>query len=294
MEHQLWTAIVALIATLDKTPNPTRKDFPDAVIAQTYYWAVLHDRPLAWACDRRNWPPHRRSRRLPVPSTLSRRLRSASVRQLLQALDDRLVRPARPGLVWILDGKPLVIGGCSKDPHAGYGRAAAGKAKGYKLHALVAATGGIRAWRLAPMNTDERVMAARMLRAVGPTLAGYLVADANYDSNPLHAICTPWPEVRFLPRRRGRADAALGHRRHQGGRVEAIARINHPFPAFITQLFADRTAIERAFGNLVNWGGGLTGLPAWVRTYPRVHRWVQAKLVLTACKHKLAARTCVS
>ncbi|HET6576062.1 MAG TPA: hypothetical protein VFG68_20845 [Fimbriiglobus sp.] len=126
------------------------------------------------------------------------------------------------------------------------------------------------------------------------TLSGYLVADANSDANTLHALCAAWPAVRFIPRRRGRADAALGHRRHQPGRVAAIERINHPFPAFVEQLFRDRVAIERGFGNLVNWGGGLAGLPAWVRTYPRVHRWVQAKLVLTACKRNLAATTCVT
>ncbi len=290
MEHQLWKAIVAQIAALDKTPRPTRTTFSDTQIVQVYYWAVIHDRPRARACDRRNWPPHLRAR-LPDPSTLSRRLRTPSVARLLQTLDDTLVRPARPGLVSILDGKALVVGGCSKDPHAGYGRAAGGKAKGYKLHALAAATGGILAWRLAPMNTDERVMAARLLRAAGSTLAGYLVADANYDSNPLHALCAASPEVRFIPRRRGRVDAGLGHRRQQPGRVEAIERLNHPYPAFVEQLLIDRAAIEREFGNLVNWGGGLANLPAWVRTDPRVFRWVQAKLVLTACKRNLNTTT---
>ena len=45
-----------------------------------------------------------------------------------------------------------------------------------------------------------------------------------------------------------------------------------------------RLDCERQFGNLVNWGGGLTCLPAWVRTHRRVRRWVQAKLVLAALK----------
>jgi len=54
----------------------------------------------------------------------------------------------------------------------------------------------------------------------------------------------------------------------------------NPFPAFAEQLLGDRAEIERQFGNLVNWGGGLKGRPAWGRTHRRVRRWVQAKLVL--------------
>jgi hypothetical protein len=50
------------------------------------------------------------------------------------------------------------------------------------------------------------------------------------------------------------------------------------------QLLQDRAAIERYFGNATNWGGGLTHLPAWVRTHRRVHRWVQAKLTLSQLK----------
>ena len=38
--------------------------------------------------------------------------------------------------------------------------------------------------------------------------------------------------------------------------------------------------MERAFANLSNFGGGLTHLPPWVRTLPRVTRWVTAKLII--------------
>jgi hypothetical protein len=31
----------------------------------------------------------------------------------------------------MIDGKPLPIGGCSKDRQSGYGRSAGGKAKGF-------------------------------------------------------------------------------------------------------------------------------------------------------------------
>jgi hypothetical protein len=64
-----------------------------------------------------------------------------------------------------------------------------------------------------------------------------------------------------------------------------MALTEGPFKAFAQQLLRDRSEIERQFGNLVNWGGGLNGLPSWVRTHRRVRRWVQAKLVLAKLKH---------
>jgi hypothetical protein len=68
----------------------------------------------------------------------------------------------------------------------------------------------------------------------------------------------------------------------------------NPFPAFAQQLLQDRAEVERQLGNLTNWGGGLTCLPAWVRTHRRVRRWVQAKLVLARLKRDAAIRTCAA
>src|SRR5262249_47567790 len=124
MEHRLWQAIVAVLSTLDKPRSPARFDFSDRHIVAVYYWAVIHDRPTTWARDRRNWPPHLRRRQRPSDSTMSRRLRSASVVVLLDLLERRVTAPTAPGLFWMIDGKPLPIGGCSKDKQAGYGKAA--------------------------------------------------------------------------------------------------------------------------------------------------------------------------
>jgi hypothetical protein len=293
MEHQLWKAIVALLDQLDKPRPSTRFDFADEEIVKTYYGAVIHDRPSCWACRKRNCPIHLRKRPLPSPATLSRRLRSTSVRTLLDALLDALERrvttPKEPGLFWMIDGKPLPIGGCSKDRQAGYGRAAGGKAKGYKLHALRGADGSLAAWRIAPMNTDERVMAERLLKAAPAEVLGYVAADANYDSNNLHRLCDQRGDLPLVtPRRYGRG-RGTGHREQSAGRLRSIALSEAPLAGLGQRLLADRAEIERQFGNLVNWGGGLTCLPAWVRTHRRVQRWVQAKLVLTRLKSRLKA-----
>jgi hypothetical protein len=147
MEHQLYKEIVAVLATLDKPRTPTRFDFRDEDIVKVYYWSVIRDRPTSWACRKESWPIHLRRRPLPSPATRSRRLRSPSGAALRDALERRVTAPKEPGLFWMIDGKPLPIGGCSKDRQAGYGRAAGGKAKGYKLHTLAGADGPLAGWR---------------------------------------------------------------------------------------------------------------------------------------------------
>jgi hypothetical protein len=211
---------------------------------------------------------------------------------LLDALEQRVVAPTEPGLFWMMDGKPLVIGGCSKDRQAGYGRAANSKAKGYKIHAIVAPTGAIASWRLAPMNKDERVMAERLLKTA--PIQGYVAADMNYDSNKLHAICDQREQLQLVTRRRYGPGHGTGHRKQSAGRLRSMELTENPFPRFADQLLQDRQEIERRFGQWVNWGGGLTCLPAWVRTHRRVRRWVQAKLVLAGLKRSAQIRTCAA
>jgi hypothetical protein len=286
MEHQLFKAIVAVLLSLDNPPTPARYDFTDEEIVKVYYWSVIHDRPVLWACDKKHWPLPLRKLALPSPATMSRRLKTPRVVALLDRLERRVTAPTQPGLFWMMDGKPLPISGCSKDRQAGYGRVAGGKGKGYKLHALVGADGQLAQWRVAPMNTDERVMAERLLKAAPPEVQGYVLADANFDSNKLHQLCDARGHLQLVAPRRQGPGKGTGHRQQAAGRLRSMAILESPFDAFARQLRKDRVEIERQFGNLTNWGGGLTCLPAWVRTHRRVRRWVQAKLVLTRLRHR--------
>lgn len=289
MEGQLWKSIVAVLTRLDKRRKRAAEDFSDEEIVKVFYWAVIHDRPISWACERENWPVHCRRRKLPSDTTMSRRQQTSSVRALLDAIERSVTRPARPGLYWMIDGKPLVVGGCSKDRQAGYGRAAGTKAKGYKLHAVVAPDGSLAAWRVAPMNKDERLMAKRLLKTTN--LQGYVVADGNYDSNYLHQICDARGNRQFLTPRRYGPGKNVGHRAQSPGRLRSIALLENPQPLFGLQLMQQRSTVERCFGNLTNWGGGMTHLPPWVRTHRRVRRWVQAKLTLTALRRTIKTTT---
>jgi hypothetical protein len=294
MEHQLWKAIVAVLAGLDKPVPKATFDFSDEEIVRAYYWAVVHDRPTSWACRKRDWPIYLRRKHLPSQPTMSRRLRSPSAVALLDALERRVVAPKGPGLFWMIDGKPLVIGGKSKDRQAGYGHAAGCKAKGYKLHALIGSDGSIACWRAAPMNKDERVMAKRLLKSAPREVLGYVAADGNYDSNELHRICDARGDLRLVTPRRYGPGKGTGHREQAAGRLRSIEMTEVPLPGFGQRLLWDRAEIERQFGNLVNWGGGLICLPPWVRTHRRVRLWVQAKLVLTRLKHDLHLTTCAA
>lgn len=292
MEYQLWKAIVAVLATLDKPRKPANCDFSDEDIVKVHYWSVIHDRGMVWACCKRNWPIHCRRFKLPSRTTMSVRLRSPSVIALLDALERRVTAPKEPGLFWMIDGKPLPIGGCSKDRQAGYGRAANAMAKGYKIHAVVSSAGKIAAWRVAPMNKDERVMAERLVRTA--SIQGYLVADSNYDSNKLHEACGRRDQLQLVARRRYGSDHGTGHRKQSLGRLRCMQLTENPNPAFADQLLRDREQIERRFGNATSWSGGLTCLPPWVRTHRRVQRWIQAKLVLTALRRSNHIRTYVA
>jgi DDE family transposase len=224
---------------------------------------------------------------------MSRRLRSPAVREVLLKIEQNVLAPAgRPPLLWMIDGKPLVISGCSKDRQAGYGRAAGGKAKGYKLHAIVGSDGSLAAWRIAPMNKDERVMGERMLR--NADVQGYLLADSNYDSNVLHDVCGSRGNLQLVAPPRYGFGRGRGHRPQSPGRLRSIALFENPTPTFGHQLHEQRSQIERYYGNLTNWGGGLTHLPPWARTYRRVRRWVQAKLVLAALRARVRQGTYVA
>lgn len=291
MEGQLWKAIVMVLSQIDKRRKRTIEDFGDEDIVRVFYWAVIHDRPICWACQRYNWPIHLRRRSLPSETTMSRRLRTSSVVALLDAMERRVTKSECPGVFWMIDGKPLTIGGCSKDRQAGYGKAAGTKAKGYKLHAIVGSDGSLAAWRVAPMNKDERVMARRLLKIAD--FQGYLAADANYDSNYLHQICDARGNRQMCTPRRYGPGKKVGHRAQSPGRLRSIALLEHPDPRFGMQLMQDRVAIERRFAETTCWGGGLTHLPPWVRTHRRVRRWVQAKLALTALRRTIHTTTYV-
>lgn len=290
MEVVIWKSVLAAIKQVNKRHRRAKETYSHEDIVRVWFWAVIHDRPVSWATRKANWPLHDRRRAIPSSSTMSRRLRSPEVQTLIRMVEEGTIQPsqARP-LAWIVDGKPLAIGNCSKDRDAGYGRAGRGNSKGYKLHVICSFDGQIAAWDVAPMNMDERVMARQLVRE--SRIQGYLLADGNYDSNPLHDVCAEVGNLQLVARPRGGYGLTRRRKSQSTGRRRSITLLENPSPMFGRTLLNLRDEIERHFGNLTNWGGGLTHLPPWARTLPRVHRWVQAKLILNALKRQHRSTT---
>lgn len=280
MERKLWQALYDLIMTTDY-PDPNADAlFPDPVIALVYLWAVVHDRPTCWATVAAHWPADLRPRPLPSQATMSRRLRSGPVHRLLAAVLRRL-RGATP-TAWVkyLDAKPLPVGGWTKDPDARPGRGANGWIRGYKLHAIWGRGPVPLAYEVLPADRSEPTTARVLVPRLGG--AGYLVGDSSFDSNPLHALAARRQhQVVAPPKKKNRA---LGHCRHTTERLHALEMLRRPFGQ---ALYASRSAIERDFGHLTSFGGGLGPLPAWVRRLWRVRLWVQAKLLINAVRDQL-------
>lgn len=278
MERELWPLLYRTLRAVAQDFSQKYVQIPGWALLATLLWAALHDRPVRWACDPSNWAGTRlRPPRVPSESTLSRRVDGVAVGLLWRAVEQRLraVAGQVPGLLAFLDGKPLPVGGCTKDPDARYGRGAGVMAKGYKLHTLWSNGPLPEAWEVTPLNTDEGKVAARLLGQVSG--GGYLLADGNYDVNRLfdrawrqgYQLVTPPPK------------APPGRRRQSPQRLRSIALMGRAFGA---DLYQRRIGIAEAFGNATTFAGGLGPLPAWVRGRERVRTWVWAKLLINAAR----------
>jgi len=277
MERELWPVLYPLVRDVGHDFSQRRARYQPWVIACVFLWACLHDRPIAWACDERHWSTARRPLWLPSPATMSRRLRSLAVGLLLRAVEDRLRAAAPAADVACLDGKPLVVGGCSKDKDAKRGRAAGGFARGYKLHAIWDGRAVPAAWAVAPLNVHEVVIAEELLGQVAGR-GGSLLADGNYDSSKLFDRAAARGYRLLVP---PSANAGRGHHYVSPHRRQSIAVMG---TAEGKAAYAARVAIERAFGNATSFGGGLAPLPAWARRTPRVTRWVRGKLLINGAR----------
>jgi hypothetical protein len=284
MECELWDRLYVLVWETAKECRRSRVQFSDAVILLVFLWAALHDRPVSWACQAKNWTGTRsRPVCFPSDSTMSRRLKTASVLAFESVLAKRIRGTADWDLIELMDGKSLPIGGCSKDPDARWGRAAHGMAYGYKLHSIWSSHWFPDAWDVRPLNVNE----ARVAHDLVPQLegSGYILADTQYDSSPLHDLCRSHHYQLVAPSKR--TATGRGHTYQSPHRRHAMEMLNRKFGQ---GLIAIRRRIETLFGNITSFGAGLAPLPAWVRRSHRVKRWVWAKLLINATRIRLNQR----
>jgi len=278
MERELWTALYVILTHLDEQPRHWK--FRNSTILLVYLWAAVHDRPMTWALKKTNW--HNDLLKmicLPSQSTLSRRMRQHAVQQLLIDVEQAWLGLVSETQKWIhvIDGKPLAVSGVTKDPDATYGRGAGCMQKGYKLFAIWSGGPLPSAWALAGMNVSEKKMARELIASLPGS--GYILGDAEYDSNPLFEIAHDAGYQLLAPKRQ--KEHGVGHRRQSPYRLCSIELMKTLFGKGLAKF---RKQIERDFSDLTGFGGGLICLPPWVRRITRVCNWVHCKLLINAAR----------
>lgn len=283
MERELWPLLYRELRACAKDISQKYVQIHPWVLIAVCLWAILHDRPAEWACDPRNWGTTRlRPWRLPSPSTLSRRAYGVGVGLLWRALEERLRGRQEPALLTFLDGKPLPVGGYSKDPDAAYGRGAGTMDKGYKLHTVWANRATPEAWEVTSLKVGETTAAGELFSQLQG--GGYLLADGNYDSSKLFDLAASAGYQLVVPV--GHANAGKGHHYQSPHRQRSIdmMRQDRGISEFGRTLYKMRPAIERSYGNATSFAGGMAPLPNWTRRLKRVRIWVWGKLLINAVR----------
>lgn len=164
MEGELWSRLYHLVMEVGQTLRLTDVTYQPHIIAMVLLWAALHDRPVGWACNPKNWSTTTlRPATLPSASTLSRRLRRVDTARFLRALVLRLRQQGEQRLAAVIDAKPLPVGGASQNPQARCGRGAGMWARGYKLYAIWGSRPMPETYRVYPTNTSEDKVAEEMI-----------------------------------------------------------------------------------------------------------------------------------
>jgi DDE family transposase len=279
MERELWPALYRCLQDVALDIRQKYVQIQPWIVVAIMLWAALHDRPVCWACDSAHWSTTRlRPARIPSESTMSRRADSVGTGLFWRELEQRWRESGPPALLAFVDGKPLPVGGNSKDPDARWGRGAGGLAKGYKLHAIWSTGRLPEIWEVDPLNTAEKGVANQLIGHLH--YAGYLLADGEYDASYLYDRAFEQGYQLVAPYRKAK-NPGCGKHYQSPSRLRSIELLQSGFGQC---LYAARRQIERCFGNATSFGGGLAPLPAWVRGLNRVRTWVWAKLLINAVR----------
>ena len=288
MEANVYRAVCRwLMSIAHAGRRRKRQQFSDAWVIMVYLWSVVNDRPVCWACDEGNWPARLLDdgRPLPSDSTMSTRLRTVGVLQLLERLLAALTDALPVPLVKTIDSKPMLVGAYSKDKDARRGRLAERQfARGYRLHALCHGR-AVRSWLVASLNVNDSTLGPELLARLEGG-GGYAVGDNAFDTNDCHAGASgTGHQLVAPPRHVNRHVRDAKHNRPE--RLRALDLLASPMELACRQpnrfgvaLYNAREQAESCFGELSM--RGLNYLPAWVRGPRRVALWTAAKLVFHA------------
>ncbi len=286
MEAKVYRAMCRWLASFAHAGRRKREQFTDAWVIMVYLWSVINDRPVCWACDARNWPDKLLDgNTLPSDSTMSSRLRTVGVLQLMERLLTAITDAMPVPLVKTIDSKPLLVGAYSKDRDAKRGRLATRQfARGYRLHAVCHGR-AVRTWLVASLNENDSTIGPKLLDKLEGG-GGYGVGDNAYDTNDCHGSAASAGHQLVAPARfKNRHVRDAKHNRPE--RLRALDLLASPLEtacgepnAFGIALYNAREPAESCFGELSM--RGLNYLPAWVRGPRRVALFTAAKLTLHA------------
>jgi hypothetical protein len=273
MERELWPVLYHALRAAARGTHQKWVQYQPWEVAAVLLWAALHDRSAKWACDERNWTTSRRPGELPSPATVSRRARTLAFGLFLNRVAAVLKGGGPPAWELVVDGKPLPVGHCSKDPDARGSRLG----RGYKLHAIWGDRPLPEAWEVTALREYEGAVAERLLGQVRGV--GFLYGDGNYEASRLYdAAAASGYQLLAPPDAR---DTGRGHRYQSGHR---LASLRWFADGVGWGLYRWRASIERRFGNAGSFDGGLGPLPNRVRRLGRVTRWVWCKLMINAAR----------
>ena len=279
MDGELFGRLYHLAGQVASRTPGRRRSYSDFEVLVTFLLAAVSDRPLSWACRACNWPLwcRRLVPRVPTASTLSRRTRTREFRRLLVRLNAALLKELPGSPLKFLDGKALLVGGHTRDPDARRGRAPGGWGTGYKFHAVVNACGAVEAFAVTPLDAGESTVARELLvPALGDLRGCLLLADANFDSNPLYGAVAESGGRLLAPRRK--PGTGLGHGRKQHpDRLRAIEELEKT-PGRAKDFARLRLGVEQSFGLMTRLG--LSAPPPWVRRLKRVRLWAMGKVLV--------------
>src|SRR5947209_806230 len=114
MDGELLRHLYHRLFESDSARTDGGQTYSDAVIALIYFFAVLSNHSPRWAHDKRHWPLWARRLKFPSYSQLMRRLKR--IDPLIEQLNCEYRAQLPSSSDKICDGKPMVVGGDSKDP----------------------------------------------------------------------------------------------------------------------------------------------------------------------------------
>lgn len=278
MDRDVWDLLMRATRSLGSAcrPRTRRVRYSDRLIVRLYLWLSWHDLPMCRVADRAVFGSMFRPRSLPSVSQFCKRVGEARFARLLEAVRRRLTGTGRDAALLCIDGKALPVTENSRDKDALTGHGGGRFCKGYRLHAMGDGHGRIVEYRVTDMRVQEKNMAFEMLDCVQP--GQVILADGNYDSSRLYDTAAARGAFLFTPIKRGWPHTHVS-KKSSPHRREAD-RVWRTRPVTARLAYRLRSSIERTFANLTNFAGGLRGLPPWVRTRPRVERFVAAKLIV--------------